>query len=253
MTEASLESDWLVTANRYVACIDIMGFKDMVLRTPHNEIYNMMRKIDSQIKLSASIDWHDCNLCLIKTTNYSDSIMIYSKDDSKDSLLSFVYTVSSFTNDLLTEAIPHTGAVAYGMMTVDSTNSIYFGQPLIDAYLLQQELEFYGIVAHATVENEIENKLTDKYKGFVEAYTCNFKKGNSLHLTIYPMFLFVHSGDDSQDQQACAELFASCKKMRLRTSGHLRKYIDNTELYLNCLKKVLTKKYELTVGGNPAS
>jgi hypothetical protein len=33
-------------------------------------------------------------------------------------------------------------------MTLDYEKSIFFGQPLVDAFLLQDELKFYGIVVH---------------------------------------------------------------------------------------------------------
>lgn len=232
--KASPESDWAITANRYVAYFDIMGFKDMVLRISHDEVYKMMKKIDENIKEKASINWKGQTSKIIKTTNYSDSIIIYSKDDTKISLSSFICTVSAFTNDLLTEGIPHRGAVAFGKMTLDDVNSIFFGQPLIDAYLLQEELEFYGVIAHATIENEIEEKhKTDKIP-FMRNYLCNLKKGNSLHLTIIPAFLIVAS---PKAQIFSEDLLASCRKMRLKTSGHLRKYIDNTELYLKTIKE----------------
>ncbi len=50
MGESPSESAWEVTAARYVAYFDIMGFKDMVLRISHNEIYEMMKKIGIRIK-----------------------------------------------------------------------------------------------------------------------------------------------------------------------------------------------------------
>lgn len=238
MKEASPKSDWAVTANRYVAYFDIMGFKDMVLRASHNEIYEMMKKIDKGIKLNENVNWNKVPAKLIKTTTYSDSIIIYSKDDSFDSLYSLICTVSGLTNDLLTAAIPHKGAVAFGTMTLDTVNSIFFGQPLIDAYLLQEELNFYGIIAHATIEQEIEVKREKRIIPFITNYLCHFKKGNSFHLTINPMFVFTNK---PEHQKYRDELFASCKKMRFKTSGHLRKYIDNTELYLNTLKEKRSK------------
>lgn len=221
MRKAGLEPEkpWTITTNRYVAYIDIMGFKDMVSREHHGKIYNMMLNIDKSVQRITNIDWVGGETSkLIKTTNYSDSIIIYSKDSSLNSLDSFIYTVSAFTNVLLANVIPHKGAVAFGMMTFDSVNSIFFGQPLIDAYLLQEELEFYGIIAHATIENEIEIKKKDKLKLFIEDYSCNLKKGNSLHLTIFPMNLVA---TDPKNQGLSDELFASCKEMRFKTSGHL--------------------------------
>ena len=158
----SLKGDWEVTTNRYVAYIDIMGFKDMILRTDHNDIYDMMLSIHKKVYSNANVKWTEETTDLVKATNYSDSIIIYSKDDSQNSLESFICTVSAFASDLLVEGIPYKGAVAFGVMTFDIGNSIFFGQPLIDAFLLQEELEFYGIIAHGSIENEIGKHKMEK-------------------------------------------------------------------------------------------
>ena len=49
MENALLKSDWVVTADRYVAYIDIMGFKDLVLTTSHDKIYSMMKDIQGAV------------------------------------------------------------------------------------------------------------------------------------------------------------------------------------------------------------
>lgn len=56
--------------------------------------------------------------------------------------------------DLFISKIPFRGSIAYGEMTVDLENSIFFGQPLIDAYLLGEQLQSYGIACHASAEKK---------------------------------------------------------------------------------------------------
>lgn len=239
MSKVFNESDWVVTCNRYVAYFDIMGFKNMVSRVTHDEIYNMMKNINNKIKANENMDWLDLKSNLIKTTTYSDSIIIYSKDDSLNSLTSLIATVAGLHYDLLTDTIPHKGAVAFGMMTLDTDKSIFFGQPLIDAYILQEELIFYGIIMHATFEQkmeEIKEKEQEKIP-FIKNYLCPLKNGNSLHKTIAPLFAFLLNPQNNEEQIVHDKLFASCNALRFKTSGHLRKYIDNTELYLNTFKK----------------
>jgi hypothetical protein len=239
MEATPAEINWAITDNRYIAYIDIMGFKDMVARENHNEIYKMMKDINNKMYYTSRINWKGSSDILLKTTNYSDSIIIYSKDDSYDSLESITNTVSALTNDLLTAAIPHKGALAFGKMTMDIDESIIFGQPLIDAYLLQEELKFYGIVAHATIEEKIQKRAEEKKGSLlpsVHKYFCHFKNGNAYHIVIHPAFIVSY---DPSFNSYTDNLFASINKLRLKTSGHLRSYIDNTELYLNTLKKEL--------------
>jgi hypothetical protein len=223
---------WEITSNRFVAYIDIMGFKDMVARIPHNRIYQMMKKINEKKKLNVNVKWGKNPDKLIRTTTYSDSIIIYSKDKSYDSLDSVMCTVSGLTSDLFMESIPHKGAIAFGVMTLDEDNSIFFGQPLIDAYLLQEELYFYGVILHSTVEHIIGTSIYDHYLEsndlFFENYLCPFKIGSSNHLAVTPMDIF------SKDEYPF--LIKSIQNMRFNTSGHLRKYIDNTEEFIKYIK-----------------
>lgn len=48
---------WPESANRYVCFIDIMGFKDMVLKKKHSEVYNVMKNIVAHQELNSSVDW----------------------------------------------------------------------------------------------------------------------------------------------------------------------------------------------------
>jgi hypothetical protein len=244
IVESIVKDVWPITANRFVAYIDIMGFKDMVARMSHLEIYEIMKKIEFTKSLYAKIDWQKDKINLVKTTNYSDSIMIYSKDESYDAAYSFLATVSAIETDLLQEGIPHKGAVAFGQMTLDWGKSIFFGQSLIDAYQLQEELYFYGIIIHASAEGIIESQ---KLMDFVHNYLCPLKNGYSKHLTVEPL---LPSSKDPQYQKNVDDLFDSIKKLRYKTSGHLRQYIDNTEKYLKSVhdndlkrKKVIESLY----------
>jgi hypothetical protein len=229
MTE--IKDDWLITTKRFVGFIDIMGFKDMVARNPHEFIYEMMKTIDERIKFNANVSWGEIQSKLVKTSTYSDSITIYSKDDSPDSLHHFNCTISSLTEDLFAASIPHKGAYSFGIMTLDTNRSIFFGQPLIDAYLLQDELSFYGVIGHASADESIHN--SNKKPPFLASYLCPLKNGSCIHQTIPPM-AFLASKKEAIER--ADEILMTIKNMRFKTSGYLRKYIDNTELYLKTVR-----------------
>lgn len=238
MEEKKIETkdDWRITTNRYVTFIDIMGFKDMVFNSPHEEIYRMMKKMDDRKKFSEDILWGKTNSKLVRTTTYSDSIMIYSKDSTYNSLYSIICTTSSLIADLFFEKIPFKGSMAFGKMTLDAKNSIFFGKPLIDAYLLQEEMNFYGIICHANIEEKIDDFLSkSKEINFKIEYLCPLKNGATNHLTIYPMDI-LNTKNAEEDKKRREKMFDAIKQLRYKTSGHLRKYIDNTETYL---KKVI--------------
>jgi len=237
----SKDGEWAITAKRFVGYLDIMGFKDMVAKSTHDEIYDMMKRIEKQKTFNEDIKWGKTDSKLVKTTTYSDSIMVYSKDNSRDSLHSILCTMSAVSDDLFLEGIPHKGALAFGMMTLDTEKNIFFGQPLIDAYLLQDELFYYGIIVHASAEQAIEEAQEGKKAAFTETYLCPLKNGFATHLTIAPMSappLTVKEAENPRLVEQAKNLRVAIQKLRYKTSGYLRRYIDNTEAYLKIFASI---------------
>lgn len=226
--------NWNFTTPRFVGFIDIMGFKDMVTRSSHEEIYNIMQQIEEATRNARDIYWTDIKDELVRSTLYSDSIILYSKDNTFESAYSIVATLATLSSDLFTSAIPHKGAIAFGNMTLDTTKSIFFGQPLIDAYLLQEELNYYGIVVHSSAEARFEEiKLEDQLPLY--DFSCPFKGGPATHLTIPP--LYGIGSVEKNDKDQVDKFKAGFRRLRLKTSGHIRKYIDNTSVYLEKISK----------------
>lgn len=234
-----IPEDWKITENRYVGFIDIMGFKDMVIKKPSGEIYDMMNRLHKVIKNTTAGFGEDHDVesdsqvldnLIVTIITFSDSILVFSKDESELCYDSFVLTVSSLCEELFLQKIPHRGVVAKGEMTLDFKKSIYFGQPLIDAYTMEQDLAFYGVVCHGTFESSINNFPVNEYHN-LHLYDCPFKTGNINHYLIFPMS--VKSNND-------ADFLATRKNVygfRIDTSGTIRKYIDNTLKYLDFVRK----------------
>ena len=224
---------WKISAKRYVGIVDIMGFKDLLTRLSHNEVYDLMKKVAktlNSVESVFSVDYEseadvDVNVTMML---YSDSIMIYTRDDQPHSLENLIASISTLSDSLFSDGIPHKGAIAFGQMTLDIDNSIFFGQPLVDAYLLQEELKFYGIAVHGTAEKNEE--IFDDESIF--EYNCPFKNGSAKHLTIAPGV----SLSEDFEEKTVDNLIDKVFKMRENTSGSLRKYIDNTIDYLNIVK-----------------
>ena len=127
--------------------------------------------------------------------------------------------------------IPLKGAVAYGDIVVDEEQNLFCGQPIIDAYMLEEDLQYMGVVFHHTFEVPYE-KLSDsqyhRISGWIKEVPTPFKYGNRIHMNLnYPvagsktyMFLDI------------------VKNQRFYSSGDVRKYVDNT---LEMLKKFASK------------
>lgn len=106
-----------------------------------------------------------------------------------------------------------------------------FGRSIIDAYLLEEELKFYGVVFHHSVE-----ELIQQYKDIppirgkreqkipVSEYQIHLKSGRSTHYCIlyHKLTKVLSEGDYSSTLEKHLKLFSRT------VSGSPKIYIDNT-------------------------
>jgi hypothetical protein len=228
---------WEVTAPRFVAIIDIMGFKDMVARNPHKIVFERMQKLAETQNLIDLIyvDESDGQMDIMSIT-FSDSIMIFSVDDSKESFENIANCTSYVVNQAIFNNIPMKGAIAHGEISADRKSQIYFGQPIIDAHLLQEELNYYGVVAHFSVDQYIKNNPTsNEEKNFVEINTP-FKSGMIVHSNLD----WLSGFDANAKVHNLPGLHEYLRNLKLTVSGHPRKYVDNTIEVFKLIRAVKT-------------
>lgn len=150
--------EWNKNGDHLILFMDIMGFKDRVTRMEHEELFDKMIEFkEKNNRLKPLIQ--DKNGELLRMVQFSDSIIIASLDDSKSALNRIVKAGVVLMQNALETGFALKGAIAKGPLTFDSELGIYFGLPLVDAYLLEEELKFYGVAFHHSVE-----KLIQQYK-----------------------------------------------------------------------------------------
>ncbi|KAF0198382.1 MAG: hypothetical protein FD166_1435 [Bacteroidetes bacterium] len=223
---------WALTANRFICFIDIMGFKNMVMRNSHAEIYKLLLTLSKLRTIAEEEFSFDNQKDSLKSVSFSDSIIIFTKDDSIDCF----EAITSASNFLFSKAmefeIPMKGALAHGELSINITSQVFFGQPLIDAYLLEEEIAFYGIVVHDTLEKFLNNNSLEIEAEFLGLYiecSAHFKSGKINHIMLnWLNFLKPQAGLSKRDIA-----LSLMKKQREKTSGGPRKYIDNTISIIN--------------------
>jgi hypothetical protein len=224
-------TDWKNTDKRFVAFFDILGFRDLVMRSTHSEIYKLLTLLS---KYRATLNGVENFEGLpesyknagIYNVSFSDSIVIFSKGDSLENFEIFTLMTGWFFANAIAMKIPIKGALATGEISLNKSNQIYFGQPIIDAYLLEEELNYMGIVAHNSIDNYIEKIPDDNYfkNGYKEILTP-LKCGNISHLN-YNWFRDFENvmGVDNKNEF----LKSKIKEFNKQISGSPRRYIDNT-------------------------
>lgn len=226
---AQINDEWDTTKTRFVAYFDILGFKNFVLRNKHNNVFEKLNSLLNEIKRQA-----DKQKYFVYIVSFSDSIVLFSRDNTQESLKAMITLSKSLMTKALQNEIPIKGAIAYGSTSVDKTNQIFCGQPIIDAFLFQEEqLYYYGVVFLHSFEifiNEnIENFITvlqeDECENSIIEIKTPIKKGGFVNHLNLNWFRSLNNAAEFDD-------IMSKLRMTPGADGEIRKYIDNTtEIY----------------------
>lgn len=223
-----------MTAEQFVVFLDILGFKERVFRNSHNDIEKELRELNEDIiqlvnncdgnqvarvenlekgQAKRSID--DLDDTPIKLAQFSDSIVLFSNDVTGESLNRIAQVASQIMQSSLSKGYPLKGALAQGILTNDSKKHLFFGRALIDAYLLEEEIHYYGIAVHHSAEKSVQEYGN---KNLFCDNTLFFKTGMIGH---YEVCWY-------KDEKVSDSIGAYLNKIRFSVSGQPRKYIDNT-------------------------
>ena len=76
---------------------------------------------------------------------FSDTVLLYTKSDSDESIRELLATVGWLLFETITEGTTRIRAgIAYGEAFIDPDNSLYVGKSIVDAYLLEQSQQWVG-------------------------------------------------------------------------------------------------------------
>ena len=157
------KTNWKPTDNRFVAFLDILGFKDLVMRKSHEEIYQTLKLISESKGLveEAANKLDIVGDAEVYVVSFSDSIVIFSKNDNIENFKYFLLATRWLFTGAFEKQIPIKGAIAHGEISLNKTEQIYFGQPIIDAYLIEEDVNYMGVVAHNSIDEYI-SKINNK-------------------------------------------------------------------------------------------
>lgn len=206
------------TGERFIAFLDILGFKDRVARSNHKDILENLRKLTNFISECLPTDGS------IMFTIFSDSIILYSNNNNKSQFITLTDVCKKTVAKSIELGFPIKGAISCGKFTaLSSEKQLYFGQPLIDAYELEESIVIYGVAIHHTAESMVE-QLKGKIKENFYDIEVPLKQGAPTKHHILNWYAIDY--EKSKEQ---------IKSIRRTVSNAPRRYIDNT---LNIIKQI---------------
>lgn len=221
-----MNEKWKSTAKRYVCFLDVMGFKDMVVRNTHDAVHKKMEAFLEAVKkweVVGNKAKDDVELskifpnCEIRVATFSDSILLITSGDEIRDLSHLMMMLKLLISDCFQIPIPIKGAISKGLLTADFEKSLFFGKPIIQAYELQDEVNYYGVVVDRYVEQDIENdyfEISKEFDKLAIRIKTPMKSGkiSAVNLNLQ---------DNSIHQKHLSKLYYSVE-------GKPRIYVDNT-------------------------
>lgn len=218
--ESQGKANFPETAKRFVLFADIMGFKDRVMRTKHE---NLKRDLFELTKWSRMDPLKLGNhLCY---SQFSDSILVVTDGIGAQQANLITKAGVVLIQECLERGFPLKGAIAQGEFTYDGAKQLFFGQPLVDAYLLQESVKYYGIVLHHTAEQVMRE--TPKVKSLYEKVDAFIDNGRISHWN-----LCWQKVDQTMNFKKPCDWEPWLDQIEKQVSGKPRMYVDNTRKIL---------------------
>ena len=219
--------DFPQRTSRYIAYFDVMVFKDFVYRSDHDDVEKLMEPIANIVDSIKNLETetlnidteeiqHDIEVGVCMPVLFSDSVLFVARGGSEHDLKKILFVSSVFLMRMFVLGIPVKGAVGYGEFTADLSKSMFFGRPLVDAYLLAEEAHFYGAILHHDVEARLLPEHFSDFRHVIKRAKVPMKSGLITHV-----FVDWRRNLRSPVRDVLDNLYK-------KASGSVRKYVDNT-------------------------
>lgn len=157
------------TVKRYVAFIDILGFKSIFDNFNNADelgdqmsviLLSSIRSALSGTNVEVDDDTDLNSISSIKVYQFSDSIVLYTEDDGKKSLSNFITALNLLFAQSMIRGFPLRGALTLGELYVKG--SIVVGEPLINAYKIEYRQEWAGLIIDCNMPEQVLKELLDE-------------------------------------------------------------------------------------------
>ena len=225
---------WNDDIERLILYADFMGFKERVINTSHKDLKKKMEdfhdKWERQMKPLIIND----NL---KYAQFSDSILIVANGVNEKMFNLISKSAARLMHVALSEGIALKGVIAQGVFTYDENKELYIGKPLVDAYLLHDEIKFYGIVVHHTAEKTVKKYSSDNNNPYSNLPVA-LEKGKTAHYHLC-WNMMDNLLDAKDNTEHCLKWLDNIAET---VSGKPRVYIDNTVAILKEDQKLVNNR-----------
>jgi len=235
--QKSKYTPWTDNGERLLLYADVMGFKSRVATRSHATLEKEINEFRSA--------WDAKTACLrlgdyLKFVQFSDSMLLVVQGIDSKMFNLLTQAAVCLMQTAMEKEFPIKGAIAQGDFSFSEDKQLYFGQPLVDASLLHDQLKYYGIAVHHSAEKTIKAN-TDILRPYTKT-PIYIEKGIVKHYHL--CWNTLNNGYKYEDiTDKCSKWLDTIEET---VSGEPRMYVDRTrEVLKNDAAEMLKQKQQL--------
>jgi hypothetical protein len=147
-------AEWNDIPERWVVCIDVLGFKARV----KSENWKNLIHGDYNVFMYELIENFSPH---VHTAWFSDTFIFYTKNVTQESLGNIEERSRHFINALIRQKIPLRGALSCGKLMAHAKSGAYLGPALVEAYEYAEAQDWIGHVITPTAKERMQSLNRD--------------------------------------------------------------------------------------------
>ncbi len=213
---------------RFVLFLDIMGFKSIVSDNEHDSVQSLLKTFHASRHARDKSFAEDH----MRISIFSDSIIIATIDDTPRSLDRLCNEASALMRIGAENGLPMAGGIALGECTFEPGTDIYFGKALTNAYLIEENVFFYGVVLEESeaMASKVNELLSNPiYSAIISHAEVPLKKDGPVERYHLPWnYIF----DDNRNLQKHPQVDAWIDGIETKAKARGHYYVRNTRQYI---------------------
>lgn len=220
---------------RYIAFLDILGFKQFVTTTPLEQavarmghVFSFLPYAECLFKISEidGVAHPDPTHRSVFRFSFSDSFVFATKDDSRDSLNSIIVSTAILARSLFASMFPVRGAIVVGEADFIPNSDHMIGAGIVAAVEFEQQQDWLGVTLAPEIGDHasITDRLHPRVLPLIARYNVPLKEGTLPDATVinWRFNLFSHIGikpllpppSDASSQRKQAHTLAFARHLR---------------------------------------
>ncbi|MGD0551571.1 MAG: hypothetical protein ABSB25_02845 [Sedimentisphaerales bacterium] len=174
-----MEEEKIINGNCWVACCDILGFKNKVKRfelqygVGHLNVFveNYFKRITDELGWQTAHSSND-----IFYTWFSDTFLFFTRNDSKNAFSLVHNRFDGFCCGIISAGWPLRAAIGFGQLYADVSKNLFLGSGIINAYEYAEKQNWIGSIVTPEADNRLNELGVDLslWKGAFTKYPVPF-------------------------------------------------------------------------------